>query len=473
MVAGIPTSQDTHNVKDAKTRQHTRGAEKLTDAGIRGVALPHGQKVLKVADGKGLCLVVTRREDGTLRKVWRLRYRLKVAVGEASTLRETEHTIGEYPDVPLTGAREERARLAKIIKAGESPAQHQIMQDDKHAAVRAATFAAVEKAWLASLDVQPATLRQYTNALKQHLPATFRDERRPIATITAGMIGEALRKSAKRRASGKGTMAALLLQCLEGIFHRAVELGHIEHAQDPTLHHQRKRPFKTKETEHHKPLEAKAVGSYLRSVSEFADPMGRRAMRLAFLTLARSKEIIEGRWDEVDWNKALWTIPGARMKMGKPHTIPLSTQAVALLRELKAAAGTSPCIFPNRDDNTKPAARNKLYRMSVALDTDFTPHGIRATGSTLLNGGLDMQAPGAAGAHAQLVAFPSDWIERQLAHAETNKTKRSYNQNDYVEQRRGMMQTWADWLDLQEHGAPAEAAKGGNVIDLPRRRTAK
>ena len=162
------------------------------------------------------------------------------------------------------------------------------------------------------------------------------------------------------------------------------------------------------------------------------------ALKFLFLTLARSNEVLGARWDEIDLDKALWRIPAERMKMREAHTIPLQRQAVELLTRLEGVTSKSPCLFPSRSNFHRPASLGLFGKIITRMGYAgrFTPHGIRVTGSTILNE----------------MGFRSDIIERQLAHTERNKTRAAYNRAEYLAERRDMMQTWADLIEDAERG---------------------
>ncbi|SFZ79573.1 tyrosine-type recombinase/integrase, partial [Chitinimonas taiwanensis] len=169
-----------------------------------------------------------------------------------------------------------------------------------------------------------------------------------------------------------------------------------------------------------------------------AEPL-RRATKIAFkllaLTFVRPGELRGALWEEFDLERAEWRIPAERMKMRSPHIVPLSRQALALLVELKPLAGSSPFLFHATTNINRPMSENTLsYAMGrMGYSGTATPHGFRALASTVLNE----------------EGFDPDIIERQLAHAERNKIRAAYHRAEYLDDRRKMMQWWADFLDGQ------------------------
>ena len=198
-------------------------------------------------------------------------------------------------------------------------------------------------------------------------------------------------------------------------------------------------------------MAAKDIPAFLEAADRYpARPQTKLAVRLLMLTFTRKRELIEAPWAEIDLDRAEWIISAERMKMDKPHIIPLSTQALECFRRLKELAGASPYVFPNLGDPKRPMSESTLNvlfdRMGYA--GRFTPHGARSTASTLLN--------------AQ--GWSADAIERQLAHSERDLVRAAYNHADYLQERQRMMQAWADYLD--------GLSKNANVTGIRKTRAA-
>jgi integrase len=172
-------------------------------------------------------------------------------------------------------------------------------------------------------------------------------------------------------------------------------------------------------------------------------------MRLAWLTLARSMEVLEAEWAEFDLEQNVWRIPAERMKMERDHIIPLSRQAVENVRGIHAVTGKGKYLFPNRADRSRPASHGGLWKMvdSIGWRDRFSPHGLRGTASTIMN---------------ESGRWSADVIERLLAHVEENKTRGSYNAAEYLAQRSEALQWWADLLDAKRDGK-----EGAEVLHLP------
>jgi integrase len=187
-------------------------------------------------------------------------------------------------------------------------------------------------------------------------------------------------------------------------------------------------------TQHKRPLEVEEIGQLMRDVRSHGgrhETLG--AFQLMWWTLCRPSEAAEARWTEFDLKKGVWKIPAERMKKRKEHVIALPRQAVEMLRGLYGVTGHQVHVFPGRDDRRKPMSLASFRQMLGALGWagKFSPHATRTTGSTRLNE----------------LGYAADWIERQLAHVEPNAVRRTYNQADYLSDRKSMMQKWADMLD--------------------------
>ena len=188
----------------------------------------------------------------------------------------------------------------------------------------------------------------------------------------------------------------------------------------------------------------KAVGGLLRGIDDYQGGLiVRSALRLAPYVFVRPGELRRAEWKEIDFERGEWVIPAEKMKMREPHIVPLSLQALEILREIQPFTGGSAYVFPSPTSMTRPisdmALLTALRRMGISKE-EMTIHGFRSTASTLLN--------------AQ--GWSADVIERQLAHVERNKVRAAYNRHDYLPERRKMMQAWANYLD--------ELKAGGEVI---------
>ena len=400
----------------------------LTDTRIRQ-AKPK-DKPYKLSDGGGLHLEV--RPTGA--KLWRLRYRL--------AHKENVFAIGRYPEVDLKGARSERDKAKQTIREGVHPAHKRKLDRIRQTNDHANTFRAVADEWL-DRNAEGWTAKTY----KQRQTALENDVfpfigSLPVRQVTPAHVLDIVQRVEKRAP----TMAVIVNQSIGAICRYAIVTLRADF--DPTA--PIRGSLKPLQTQHSKPLGISELPAFLRAVDNYPGHFGNKtALRIMLLTLVRTVELIEARWEEFDLEQGLWTVPAERMKSRLMHRVPLSHQAIDLLHKLHGVSGHREFLFPNRSDPRRPASQGVLWKAVVSLGYQgkFSPHGIRATGSTMLNE----------------MGFRADVIERQLAHSERNKVRASYNQADYLEERRQMMQTWADFIDAQAAGGNVTIGKFGKA----------
>jgi len=395
----------------------------LTDAKIRNTK--PGDKPIKLTDGGGLYLEV--RTTGA--KLWRYRYRIAG--------KENVFAVGEYFNdkrgghISLDDARGERDKARALIKQGIHPAHNRQAARLATNAENANTFEAVAREWIAKKKQgwTPYYLRQVERFHETDVFPYVGNL--PIRNVTAAHLLEIVRRIEGR---GAETVALLVRQWASAIFRYAVATLRADADPAAALKGAIHRP----KVEHHKPLSRDQIADFVKALDSYG---GYRttviALRLMLLTFVRTVELRGALWTEIDLDRAEWRIPAERMKMREPHLVPLSRQAVELLRELHTYTGGRGFMFPNyRNPKTCMTAttlNRALERMGFnGKDSiGFSAHGFRATASTILNE----------------LNFRPDVIERQLAHAERNKVRASYNQAEYLEERRAMMQQWADLTD--------------------------
>lgn len=402
----------------------------LTDAKIRNTK--PGDKPIKLTDGGGLYLEV--RTTGA--KLWRYRYRIAgkenvFAVGEYFNDKRGEH-------ISLDQARGELDKARALIKQGIHPAHNRQAGRLATNAENANTFEAVAREWIAKKKQgwTPYYLRQVERFHDADVFPYIGNL--PIRNVTAAHLLEIVRRIEGR---GAETVALLVRQWASAIFRYGVATLRADTDPAAALKGAIVRP----KVEHHKPLSRDQIADFVKALDSYG---GYRttviALRLMLLTFVRTVELRAAHWTEIDLDRAEWRIPAERMKMREPHLVPLSRQAIELLRELHTYTGGRGFMFPNyRNPKTCMTAttlNRALERMGFnGKDSiGFSAHGFRATASTILNE----------------IGYRPDVIERQLAHAERNKVRASYNQGEYLEERRAMMQQWAD---LTEEMAKSES----------------
>ncbi|MGB7655082.1 MAG: integrase arm-type DNA-binding domain-containing protein [Novosphingobium sp.] len=407
----------------------------LTDVAIRN-AKP-AAKAIKLADGGGMFLLVTPAGG----KLWRLKYRVDG--------REKLLAIGAYPEIGLGEARRRREEARELIALGKDPSREK-QRDKVRARVQAAdTFAAICDEYCE---------KRRRDGSKGWAPATaIRSEY--LLSLVCGSIGKlpigeiepADVLTAARRIEGKGKLesARRSLQLAGAVFRYAVATARL--ASDPTRDLRGALAAPTV-THYAAILEPVKVGELLRAIDGYESlGLTRLALQLAPHVFVRPGELRHARWEEVDLDGALWTIPAEKTKMRKDHRVPLSRQAVALLREIHALTGPAGFVFPSVRTRARPMSENTLNaglrRLGYTSD-EMTAHGFRAMAATLLN---------------ESGKWHPDAIERALAHSDTDKVRAAYTRGAHWQERVAMAQWWGDHLDTLRKGAdvvPIERAKG-------------
>lgn len=389
----------------------------LTDRAVHNAK--GGPKPYKLADGGGLYLLV--KPDGA--RYWRMDFRFAAKRGTLA--------FGVYPDTSLADAREKRAAARKQIASGIDPAARRKL--DKVAAAMGAenTFRVVAEELLAKLGREgrsEATLGKIRWLLGFAYPAIGN---RPIAQVTAPELLVALRGVEAR---GRFESARRLRSTCGQVFRYAIATGRAE--RDPSVD---LRGALVTPTVKHRPaiIEPKAIGALMRAIDGFeGQPTTKAALQLAALTFVRPGEVRQAEWREFDLDATEWRIPSEKMKMRRPHRVPLSRQAIAILRQLQEITGNGRFVFPSVRSVQRPMSENTLNaalrRLGYGKD-EVTTHGFRSMAAVRLN---------------EMGQWNPDAIERQLAHQEADDVRRAYTHAaEYWDERRNMMQAWADYLD--------------------------
>ena len=390
----------------------------LTDAAIRKTRPT--EKPCKLADGGGLYLLVN--PSGS--KWWRFKYRFG---GKEKLL-----SLGTYPDTGLAAARERRDQARRQVQAGIDPSEQRKAQKAAGAERAANSFAVIAEEWLAKQRMAPATLEKARWTLDNLVFPWIGD--RPIAEIDTPEMLKLLRRIEER---GAHETAHRTKQRCGQIFRYAIATSRA--SRDPTVD-LRGALTPAKVTHRAAVTDPAKVGELLRAIEGYTGGLvARCALKLAPLVFARPGELRQAEWSEIDLDAALWRIPAGKMKMREAHTIPLSSQAAAVLRELQPLTGGGQYVFPSERSRQRPMSDGTinaaLRRMGFDKET-MTGHGFRAMASTRLNE----------------MGWSPDVIERQLAHAERNKVRAAYNRAQYIDERKRMMQAWADCLDALRAG---------------------
>ena len=395
----------------------------LTDTAIRNIKPKN--RPSKLADGNGLYLFVTP----TGSRLWRLKYRFG---GHERVL-----SIGAYPPVTIKMARDAREQAKSMLVTVIDPSQAKQASKLKEKEATLHSFQAIATEYIAKLTREHRA--KGTMAKVEWLLSLAFDAigHRPIRDISAADLLEVLRKVEAR---GHHETAKRLRSTIGAVFRYTIATARCDN--DPTF---ALKGALTRPTAKSRPAitEKKALGAVLRAIYGFdGQPTTSVALKLLALLAPRPGELRHAHWIEFDFDAATWTIPASRMKMRREHRVPLSRQAICLLRELHALTGDGELVFPSIRSNSRPMSENTLNaalrRMGYAKD-EVVAHGFRATFSTIAN---------------KSGKWNPDAIEAALAHVENNSVRRAYNRAQFWDERVEMVQWWADLLDELRAGGP-------------------
>jgi integrase len=411
---------------------------KLSDKAVQAAATKNKQ--YGISDGDGLTLIV--KTTGS--KLWWLRYRFG---GKAKTL-----SFGEYPLVSLKEAREKAFFAKKTLLDGRDPSAEKIsakkeiikIQEEEKASL-ATTFESVAREWFGKFSKSNNWAENHSSKILGRL------EKDIFPWLGDKQIGEIEPKellTVIRRIENRGALETAhraLSECGR-VFRYAVASGLAK--RDPAGDLRGALPPYRKDKHFAAVTDPKQVGMLMRDIAAYS---GTNVVRAAFAlsprVFLRPGELRKLEWDWIDFDSAMITIPAAAHKTGKrtqaPHLVPLSTQALKILREIQPLTSDGRHVFPSERDTNRPmsdnAVRSAMRRMGWTGE-EMTPHGFRALASTILDN----------------LGYKQEWIERQLAHDEMNKVKAAYKRDlhlMYMPERRKMMQEWSDYLDALKNGA--------------------
>lgn len=381
----------------------------LTDTAIKALK-PRSTRYV-VTDGQGLVLEIHPTGNMT----WRYRYRLKGKAEKAS--------IGRYPEISLKAARQKRNDLAALVALDQSPAQEK--QRAKQALSKNTTVKEFGERYfvdIASRDLkEPKHIRRYLD--KEIYPELGA---KPMCDVS---IADVQKIVFRKKDNGREAAAAAIRNLLKRLFDYAV--ARQVTATNPALALPMR--FITKAKARERNLSPNEIRIYLRTL--YASNIRRQfklGLHLILLTMARKGELLAAKWSDVRFDEAEWHVPVENSKTGKPHVVYLSSQAVGLFKELQVLAGGSELVMPGRGSLTKPFAHNSLNHalkgVTFSIEA-FTIHDMRRTASTRLHE----------------AGFESDVIEKALNHT-IGGVRGVYNKAEYAQQRRDMLQFWADYV---------------------------
>ena len=402
----------------------------LSDTQIR--ATKPSERPVRLYDERGLYLEITTNGG----RWWRFKYRF---AGKEKLL-----SMGTYPDTPLKAARDRRDRARALLEEGVDPSEARRAEKASRSEAVVNSFEAVAREWHSSIHLGQVSAGHAARTLIRLEQDVFPWlGGLPVGEIKAPQLLQAVRRIEAR---GAIETAHRALQACGQVFRYAIATGRAERDPTPDL----RGALKPVLVQHMAAItDPKRVGDLLRAIESYKGmPITRAALQLAPLVFVRPGELRKAEWVEFDLEAAQWRIPAARMKRtkqeklsGAAHVVPLSRQALAILRELHPLTKHGRYLFPSPRTGERPMSDNgvlsALRRMGFPSD-EMTGHGFRAMARTLLAERLDVDEA---------------VIEAQLAHAVKDSLGRAYNRTEFLEQRRKMLQTWADYLDKLRTGA--------------------
>jgi integrase len=397
----------------------------LSDTAIRSIK--PGSKPQKLSDGGGLHLFV----PSTGSRLWRLQYRFD---GKQKTL-----ALGSYPEITLRVARERRDAAKSLLSEGVDPSAQRKIDKLTSKVARENTFEIIADELIARKRREgkaEGTIEKSVWYLSLARPLLGS---RPISELAEKGAPEILEALRRIEARGRLETAKRCRAAIGEVFRFAIATARAN--ADPT---QALRGAIALPVVKHRVaiIDPKKFGFLLRDIDGYdASPVTRAALQLMALLFPRPGELRAAEWHEMDLNLGVWEIPEGRMKMRRPHRVPMSRQAVSVLKGLKPVTGHHNHVFASSVASSgylSEAAMNQALRRMGYSNSIMTPHGFRASASTLINGQGN---------------WSTDAIERSLAHQEINSVRRAYNRGDRWSERVAMMQWWGDELDRLKSGA--------------------
>lgn len=394
---------------------------KLTSSKVKFATVELGSK--KFFDGHGLYLLVNANGS----KYWRLKYRF---AGKEKTL-----AIGVYPEVSLADAREARDEARRLLRSERDPSHIKQLEKKIFFYKNTNSFESVAREWFDlkrheySVGHNARTLRILEKDLFPMIGSL------PVSDLKTSDLLAALRVVEARTID----IAHRAKQTASKVLRYAVATGRADRDISADL----SGALKSRQVKHRATLtDTSEIGQLLRSIDEYQGSyVVKGALQLSPLLFVRPGELRQMTWAELDWRNAIWTIPGEKMKMGSEHIVPLASQSLEVLEELNQIRRKGDYVFPSARGASRPLSDNGVRTALRSMGYDnsqISPHGFRAMARTLLD---------------EKLGYRVDYIEHQLAHAVKDPLGRAYNRTTHLEERRKMMQGWADYLDGLRRGS--------------------
>lgn len=391
----------------------------LNDRQIRNAKPTEAGKKAKLFDGGGLYLEVTPAGG----KIFRLKYRID---GKEKTL-----TIGKYPAVSLSEARQAAENARRLLVSGQDPSEAKQQEKRERQAAALNTFESIARRW------HTDNLHRWKENHAARIISDFEKDVFPAIgeiQITEISVSDVKAVISAIIARGATVTAEKVRQWIGAVYQYAAMLEITDRNPVAVL----RGHFEQAKTDHRPALPREELTEFFcRLILAEIEPQNRIALILNMLTFLRSTELRGGQWNEIDFDAAMWTVPAQRMKHEKtapkpPHAVPLADWTLELLAELKEITGNTPFLFPSRtktDGFISDATISRIIER-MGYKGRVTPHGFRALASSILNE----------------QGYNPDAIERQLAHVEEDRIRAAYNRADYMDERREMMQWYSDYL---------------------------
>ncbi|MGN6985605.1 tyrosine-type recombinase/integrase [Neisseria sp. P0008.S010] len=391
----------------------------LNDRQIRNAKPTEAGKKAKLFDGGGLYLEVTPAGG----KIFRLKYRID---GKEKTL-----TIGKYPAVSLSEARQAAENARRLLVSGQDPSEAKQQEKRERQAAALNTFESIARRW------HTDNLHRWKENHAACIISDFEKDVFPAIgeiQITEISVSDVKAVISAIIARGATVTAEKVRQWIGVVYQYAAMLEITDRNPVAVL----RGHFEQAKTDHRPALPREELTEFFcRLILTEIEPQNRIALILNMLTFLRSTELRGGQWNEIDFDAAMWTVPAQRMKHEKtapkpPHAVPLADWTLELLAELKEITGNTPFLFPSRtktDGFISDATISRIIER-MGYKGRVTPHGFRALASSILNE----------------QGYNPDAIERQLAHVEEDRIRAAYNRADYMDERREMMQWYSDYL---------------------------
>jgi integrase len=401
----------------------------LTELAIKG--FKPQEKPYRKPDGGGLCLEITPAGG----KLWRLRYYFQ---GRAQMM-----ALGKYPAVGLAEARKRRDEARQYLEGGRNPIREKQAQKLRQAQEGENTFEKMARAWLAlkGTNLNQKYHKQSLERMEQHVFPMI--GALPITEITTLAVVRVIEKIASR---GTIETARRMGQLIGQTFRYACRRDLCKYNPASDLRDILKLP----EKKHHARVPLEELPELLQSIANRENDLSKAAMQLLSLTLLRTNELIGAKWSEIQWGHAEWHVPKERMKIKRPHIVPLSRQTIEILKSLQKETGDKEFIFHSYASQSKHISNGTVLMAlrRMGYQGRMTGHGFRSIASTILNE----------------KGYRPDAIERQLAHADKDKVRSAYNHAEYLLERKKMMQDYADMLEKIK-----DAKAGQNILSIKNR----